>query len=182
MIQEKPIFREAKTDEADLVNDFIFNKFGSEELQLFQQFSFWIKEGKVKEVFLLKKNIESIVKKLPTQVYSTGIPIGSIWKNKFQLEIEGSSLLSSITSKKIQVKTDQFLYGKHIFVENIESSASDFDKEDIIIIIGKNALHYGVGKAEIGSNEIHNAPVNTILIKGSPDKPLDRGWYLRRGK
>ncbi|TFG10751.1 hypothetical protein EU534_00630 [Candidatus Heimdallarchaeota archaeon] len=181
MIQKKPIIRKATTEEANLIEDYVNKYFGLEAQKYMQQFSFWIKQGNVREVFVLGENVETIVEKISAYVYSVGIPIGSFWGSKFQIEVEGSALLFSRTSKKVTVKTDQFLYGKHVFVENIETISSDFSKGDMVLVVGKNSLHYGVGKVEINSDEIQNAPTNSILIKGSRDKPLDRGWYLRRG-
>ena len=181
MSQKNPIIRKATSDEINFIKDYVEEYFGVEAKNYLQRFNFWIKQGKVSEIFALDKNIEKIVEKIPIKIYSAGIPIGSLWGRKFQLEVEGSALLLNSTNKKISVKTDQFLYGKHIFVENIELIESDFSKGDVVLVVGRNSLHYGIGKVEISSEEIKNASTNTILIKGLRNKPLDRGWYLRKG-
>jgi len=181
MIKNDFTFRRASNTENELVKNHIQEKFGSKTLQIFSHKQVWIKEGKIKEVFLVLEKSDNIVEKLSEWIYSAGIPIGSLWEDKFQLEIEGSYLILPFTSNKIKVKTNQFLYGKPIFVENIESVTYDFNKGDYLIIIGNNDIHYGLGKAEIGAKEISDAQPNTILVKGLQNKPLDRGWYLRKG-
>ena len=175
-------FRKASEKEKTLILNYLIDEFGPKSSEIFVDKCLWIKEGKIKEVFLVSTEQNKILKKLlPRNVYSAGIPIGSISENKFQLEIEGSYLLLHFTSKIIKIKTDQFLYGKPIFVENIESYNSEFNKGDHLIIIGNNSLHYGIGEAEIGSKDITNIKPNTILVRGLANKPLDRGWYLRKG-
>ncbi len=181
MITTDFTFRKASKSENELIKNHVKKEFGSETIHIFSQKKLWIKEGQIKEVFLIHEKLETILAKLSVQIYSAGIPIGSIWKNKFQLEIEGSYLILPYTKNKINVKTNQFLYGKSIFVENIEPIDFDFNRGDFLIVVGKNSLHFGVGKAEIGAKEINNAQPNTIIMKGLRSKPLDRGWYLRKG-
>ncbi len=175
------VFRKSSAMEETLVLNHLKEMFGSKTIQSLSNGNLWIKEGKIKEVFLIPEEQEKIILKLSGEIYYAGTPIGSIVENEFQLEIEGSSLILPFTNNKIKIKTSQFLYGKHIFVENLESYSYNFDKGDYLIILGKNNLHYGIGKAEIGAKDIDKAKQNTILVKGLKDKPLDRGWYLRRG-
>lgn len=174
-------FRRATNIEESLVKNHIRVEFGNKATQIFFQKKLWIKDGKIIEVFLVHESLNDVMEEINENIYFAGIPIGSLWKNEFQLEIEGSLLILPYTEKIIKVKTNQFLYGKNIFVENIELIKFNFNKGDYLIIIGKNSLHFGIGKAEIGSEEIGNVPSNTILIKGLKNKPLDRGWYLRKG-
>ncbi|MCE7741650.1 MAG: hypothetical protein GOP50_04265 [Candidatus Heimdallarchaeota archaeon] len=181
MIMNDFTFRRASNSENELVKKHIQEKFGSKTIQIFSHKQIWIKEGRIKEVFLVREKLENILDKLSEWIYSMGIPIGSLCEDMFQLEIEGSYLILPYTSNIIKVKTNQFLYGKPIFVENVDSFTSDFNKGDHLIIIGNNDIHYGVGKAEIGAREANSAQPNTILVKGLQNKPLDRGWYLRKG-
>ena len=181
MVNNDFIFRKSSAMEEALVLNHLKEMFGSKTIQSLSNGSLWIKEGKVKEVFLIPEEQEKIILKLSVKVYYAGTPIGSIIENEFQLEIEGSSLILPFTNNVIKIKTSQFLYGKPIFVENLESYSYNFEKGDYLVILGKNNLHYGVGKTEIGANEIDKAKPNTILVKGLKDAPLDRGWYLRGG-
>jgi len=178
----KPTFRIRTKEENKLIMDTMEADFGTNVLVVFKEYDFWIKEGKLKEVFTVPKEISDLITKTSIlEPYSAGIPIGSIWSNSFHLEIEGANMISNYTSRKIIVKTVQFLYGKPIFKENITKYEEAFDKNDQIIVIGENKLLYGIGRAEISSKELSSLKENTIVIKGSRKKPLDVGWYLRGG-
>ena len=181
MMNSEYIFRKATKIEVKLIKNHITGNFGENTNQIFTHKYLWIKEGKIKEVFLVSSDLNKILEKITEKSYSAGISIGSIWDDEFQLEIEGSFLILPYTDCKIKVKTSQYLYGKSIFVENVESTTVNFNKDDQLIILGANNLHYGIGKAQISKREMINAKANTILIKGFQHKPFDRGWYLRRG-
>ena len=181
-MMNKPTFRIRTKEENKLIMETLEADFGTNVLVVFKEYDFWIKEGKVKEVFTVPKKSSDLITKISIlEPYSAGIPIGSISSNSFHLEIEGANIISNYTSKKIIVKTVQFLYGKPIFKENITKYEENFDKNDQIIVIGENKLLYGVGRAEISSRELSSLKENTIVIKGSRKKPLDVGWYLRGG-
>lgn len=182
MSKEKIIFRRVEESELKIIQENILGNFGEKALQEINHQHIWIREGKIKEVFTLHNQANKLAILLEENLYSAGTPIGSIWNEEFQLEIEGAFLISSLTEKKLTVKTDQFLYGKPIFKENIEQLKEPFNANDLVIVLGKNSLHYGIGKTEIDSNKIEDSAPNTIVIKGYPNKPLDRGWYLRKGK
>ena len=156
--------------------------FGKNSLLTFKGYDFWIKEGKVKEVFAVPKSSSDLISKtFGLEVYFAGRPIGSIWSNIFQLEIEGAKMIFNDVSKKITVKTNQFLYGKSIFKEHITSLEDSFERGDLVIVIGKDNVFFGIGKAEVSSAEFDSLKKNTVVIKGSKRKPLDVGWYLRGG-
>jgi len=174
-------FRKATKKEEEIVRREIEKHFGQEGLESLQNRFLWVRDGKIKEVCALRPNIEKIAKTISHNLYFAGIPIGSIKNNKFHLEIEGSALIRLTSKKVVHVKTDQFLYGKSIFAVNILRFDKVFQKGDLVIIEGRNNVHYGVGKASIGSKELQNAPSNTVIIKGSKNSPMDRGWYLRKG-
>lgn len=178
----KVVFRKITEEEEALVTTTILSSFGERSLYAFEDSDFWIKEGKVKEVFAVPQSSSNLISEtFGSEVYSAGIAVGSIWTNSFQIEIEGAKMISKYTSKKIIVKTDQFLYGKPIFKENILKYNDPFDKNDSIIIFGKNNLFYGIGEAQVSSDELKSLNQNTVVIKGSRTKPFDVGWYLRGG-
>ena len=104
-----------------------------------------------------------------------------MWNSEFQLEIEGSYVLASYINKAIHIKTEQFLFGKPIVVENVDKIDGNFQKGNLLLVYGKRNLHYGIGQAEISSEELLSSKPNTIIIKGIKNKPFDRGWYLREG-
>ncbi len=174
-------FRKTTKMEEEIVRREIEEQFGKEGLDSLQNRLLWIKDGKIKEVCALRPNIEKIAETISHNLYFAGIPIGSIKKDKFNLEIEGSALISLKSKKIIHIKTDQFLYGKSIFTDNVLRFDEVFKKGELIIIKGRNNVHYGVGETRISSEELQNAPSNTVMIEGSINTPKDRGWYLRRG-
>ena len=175
------LFRKASNIERETICEQISKNFGSKSLDMLNQKQLWIKEGKILEVFLVPDSISGYLEKLPAKIYSAGTPIGSLWGETFQIEIEGAYLLKKHTNKVIKIKTNQFLYGKPIFKENIEEILGEFDRDDFLVIMGQNDLHFGVGKAQIQSTIIEETPPNTIIVKGYRNKPFDRGWYLRKG-
>ena len=181
MSSEEIVFKKASNSEIEMIRNQVSSNFGSETLVIFNQKQLWIKEGRVNEVYLVSDNLSTIVHNMSQKIVSAGIPIGSLLENTFQLEIEGSYLILPFTNKKIKVKTNQFLYGKPIFVENVVSLTDDFKRGEMLIVLGKNDLHYGIGKAEIDSSEIKETQPNTIIVKGLRNKRQDRGWYLRKG-
>ncbi len=174
-------FRKATKTEEEIVRREIEKHFGQDGLDSLQNRFLWVRDGKIKEVCALRPNIEKIAKTISHNLYFAGIPIGSIKNNKFHLEIEGSALIRLTSKKVMHIKTDQFLYGKSIFTVNILRFDEVFQKGDLVIIEGRNNVHYGVGEASISSEEFQNASSNTVIIKGSKNNPMDRGWYLRKG-
>lgn len=181
MIAKNLKFRKANRKEEELICSFINNQFGFRSLIALEDLNLWIREGKIKEAYAVPKESNQILCKIKKDIYVAGIPLGSFSDVGFQLEIEGAVLIAPLTEKKLCVKTNQFLYGKPIFVSNIKSIKTDFEKGDFLVIIGENNLHYGIGRAKIDSSEIDNVEPNTVLISGYKRKPMDRGWYLRKG-
>ncbi len=180
MMQNEVIFQQSDEKEKEIIYSFFEKYFGKASLKELEKWFLWIKKGKTKEVFVVDKKVNQILSVLSLKVFSAGIPLGSIWDNKFQLEVEGSSLMKDFTSKIVQIKTDQFLYGKPIFTSNVKKTFGEFKKNDIVIVIGKDGLHYGVGKAQISSRNLIEVESNTVFIKGYEQKPFDRGYYLRK--
>ncbi len=181
MTENHPIFRCVSEGEEKIILSSLCESFGESVLDALDKYQFWLKEGKIKEVFAVPQKDTHILERISQNVYSAGIPFGSIWNSEFQLEIEGASLLSSFINNVIHIKTDQFLFGKPIFIENIEKIDADFQKGDLLLIYGKKGLHYGIGKAVLDSVKILTSKSNTVVIRGYKNKPFDRGWYLREG-
>ena len=177
----EPKFQLSTKEEIKKIKLFMKKNFGFSELKLFENYVFYTKAGKIKEIYLVPTHLVQYLNEMKLNAYCAGIPFGTIWKNEFQLEIEGAKLLLPYTDKIIQVKTEQFLYGKSIYIENVKKIFGNFKKGDYIIIIGKNNLHYGLGKILYNSEELSSLKPNTVIIKGHKNKPFDRGWYLRRG-
>ncbi|MHA1303696.1 MAG: PUA domain-containing protein [Candidatus Heimdallarchaeaceae archaeon] len=186
MKKEKLFFRKANESETQLIHDFIETQFGLTALKFIKSKDLWIKEGKIKEVFIVNKELNTVLDTLIKQsfydtIYFAGTPIGSLKGDEFQLEMEGGYLLKQYTKKRIKIKTQQFLYGKHIFAANIVSISEPFERGDWVIVQGKNNLHFGVGKALFSSVSISRCDPNCVIIEGHRKRPLDRGWYLRFG-
>ncbi|MFW9851357.1 MAG: hypothetical protein ACFFDS_00260 [Candidatus Thorarchaeota archaeon] len=176
-----PVFRKATNEEQILVKetfDYFLDKKSTNPLD---NYHLWTKEGKIIEIYAVPEETSKLLQNVDKPIYSSGIPLGSIFQNKFQLEIEGAHLIMPFTDKIIEIKTEQFLYGKPIFVENIKSFETTFEEGDLLIVVGKSKLHYGVGVSRINSKNIQDVKKDTILIKELKHKPRDRGWYLRYG-
>lgn len=176
-----PIFRKATDEEEVLVKKTIDSFLEKECLNPLDNYHLWTKKGKIIEIYAVPKETSKLLQDINKPIYSSGIPLGSIFQNKFHLEIEGAYLIMPFTDKIIEIKTEQFLYGKPIFVENVSSFESSFEKGDSLIVLGRNKLHYGIGISRINSKDIQDAKINSIVIKESEQKPRDRGWYLRHG-
>ncbi len=174
------IFRQISKTEAAILSDFFITRLKS-SLGSIVHMDLWIKEGKVKEVFLVPSDLSELISSYSLIVYSAGISIGIIKDDIFHLEIEGAKYFDYLLTKKIHVKTQQFLYGRSIFVANVFDFTSPFKKGDIVSVYGNDGLHYGVGETLLSSNELNHAKPNDILIKGKKNTPFDRGWYLRKG-
>ena len=176
-----PAFRKSTIEEEILVKK-TFNYFlDKKSISPLDIYHLWTKEVKIKEIYAVPEETNKLLQKMDKPIYSSGIPLGSISQNKFQLEIEGAHLIMPFTNKIIEIKTEQFLYGKPIFVENIVNFETSFKEGDLLIIVGRNKLHYGIGVSRISSKNIQSTKRNAILIKEFEKKPRDRGWYLRYG-
>jgi ribosome biogenesis protein Nip4 len=181
MITKNLKFRKANHKEEELILSFIKNQFGFRSLLALVDLELWIREGKIKEAYAVPKKIIQLLRKIKKEVYVAGIPLGSFSDVGFQLEIEGAALILPFTEKILNVKTNQFLYGKPIFVSNIKSFITEFKKDDFLIIMGENNLHYGIGRAKIDSSNLNSFNSNSVIISEYKRKPMDRGWYLREG-
>ncbi len=179
MTEKQLSFRRAYPEEEEIVFGFIENQFGSLSLNALEKQILWIREGKLKEAYAVPQKVSDVLDKVEHYVYAAGTPLGTFSDTEFLLEIEGAVLILPFTKKILCVKTNQFLYGKPIFITNIKSIESDFKKDDFLIITGENNLHYGIGRAKIDSSELENAKPSSVLISEYKRKPMDRGWYLR---
>ncbi|NPD87938.1 MAG: hypothetical protein HGN29_04400 [Asgard group archaeon] len=179
-MREKQLkFRRASLEEEEQIFRFIKNQFGALSLSALENLILWIREGKVKEVYAVPLEVSEMLRRIEEDIYTAGIPLGSFSDKGFLLEIEGATLVLPLTKKILSVKTRQFLYGKPIFVTNIEKIESDFNKNDYLIVIGENDLHYGIGRAKIDSSELDHVKSSSVIISEYKRKPMDRGWYLR---
>jgi ribosome biogenesis protein Nip4 len=179
MVEKQLNFREATLEEEELILQFIESQFGTLSLSALKNYTLWIREGRVKEAYAVPLEVNEIINMLSEDIYTAGIPLGSFSDNSFLLEIEGAALVLPFTKKILNVKTNQFLYGKPIFVTNVKNIETDFNKDEYLIIMGENNLHYGIGRAKINSSELDIVKSNSVLISGYKRKPMDRGWYLR---
>ncbi len=179
-------FREILEKEEKIVYMLVEAQFGINALAFLKNFNLWVKEeGRLLHIFALNNGIAHLLLSIEescafNNLCFSGIPIGTINNEKFEIEVEGALLLQEYIPKRIIVKTQQFLYGKPIYAANIVSFSKPFEIGDYVNIYGHNSLHYGVGKALISSATLDKDP-NRIVIRGFLKKPLDRGYYLRYG-
>jgi ribosome biogenesis protein Nip4 len=112
--------------------------------------------------------------------YCLGIYLGDLKSNELLLSIEGVSLCSSFTQKKVKVTDDgeqAVLYGRNLTRTMIDHFSESINKGDRVVIVNKLDETIALGKALFGSGSISNADRTQCVVENI----LDRGWYLRKG-
>lgn len=166
MIEYKKITRKEKK-----VLDNLGREFGVNINKAFKNKSILVGHGKRKEVFITNRSTSNTLDIIEKEPYFTGLYIGDIKGNRFLLGLEGASIISSYSDKKIIVdkKTEQLvLYGRDIFSKSAHGLPKNVQVNEKILIMNEYDECIGVGIVEKGD----------ILIKNISD----RGWYLRKGE
>lgn len=164
------MYRELMREEKTILNRF-FDKW--ELFDYFKNKDLLIREGKVKEIFLMTDHAkEQALKQGP---YLVGIKLGEM-KKQVSLDLEGAQIFAQNTSKKKIVVTDQaealVLYGRDVFGQSITRHTNDFDENDIVLITNRHGDAIGIGRTRFNADKIQKQGVTVTNI-------ADRGWYLR---
>ncbi len=138
--------------------------------------------GKRVELFLVSSKLVDIFKKTQGKrnPYCLGLYFGDLLNNELLLSIEGATVCSPYTDRKVRVsqKGEQaVLYGRDVqrsFIEDFPLSVRGGQK---VIIVNRLDEVLAVGKALINGKEFRDAHKDSSVIKNI----LDRGWYLRKG-
>jgi ribosome biogenesis protein Nip4 len=141
-----------------------------------------IATGKRAEVFLVPQMVlevftETQGKRNP---YCLGIYIGDLVHGEFLLGIEGATLCSPYTTRKVKVsdKGEQtVLYGRDIRRSQIRGFPPIIRKGEKVLVINALDETIAIGKALVDGEEFSVLPKENVAVKNI----LDRGWYLRKG-
>jgi predicted RNA-binding protein (TIGR00451 family) len=138
--------------------------------------------GKRVELFLVSDKLVDIFKKTQGKrnPYCLGIYFGDLLNDELLLSIEGATLCSPYTDRKVKVshKGEQaVLYGRDVQRSSIEDFPSSIRRGQKVIIVNRLSEVLALGKALINGKEFHDAHKDSSVVKNI----LDRGWYLRKG-
>jgi ribosome biogenesis protein Nip4 len=138
--------------------------------------------GKRVELFLVSNKLMDIFKKTQGKrnPYCLGLYFGDLLNDELLLSIEGATLCSPYTHRKVMVshKGEQaVLYGRDVQRSLIEDFPSSIRRGQKVIIINRLGEVLALGKALINGKKFHDAHKDASVIKNI----LDRGWYLRKG-
>jgi ribosome biogenesis protein Nip4 len=141
-----------------------------------------VASGKRTEVFLVPRTVLDVFEK--TQIkrspYCLGIYIGDLVKEDFLLSIEGATLCSPHTMRKVEVsdKGEQaVLYGRNITSAQVKDYSRIIHKGEKVIVVNRLKETIAVGKALVDGDKFSATPKEKVVAENI----LDRGWYLRKG-
>jgi ribosome biogenesis protein Nip4 len=112
--------------------------------------------------------------------YCLGICIGDLVEDKFLPSIEGATLCSPFTTRKVKVsyKGEQaVLYGRHIKLAFVADFSSTICRGEKILVANTFGEIIAIGKALVDGKEFPNLPKEKTVLENI----IDRGWYLRKG-
>jgi 60S ribosome subunit biogenesis protein NIP7 len=143
------------------------------------EFSFFVVEGKRKEVFATTKEASKVFSNITHDIHSIGIAIGRIKKGGFDIGLEASNLFSKI--KKYVVINEKagqlFLYGKDVFEDSVMEKRECSPGEKVFVL-NENGECLGIGLLRgkrKGKSARGEARISVLNV-------LDRGLYLRKWK
>jgi ribosome biogenesis protein Nip4 len=176
-------FQEASHDQRKIVMNKVDNMLGEGVASsTIGELSIILATGKRVELFLVSSELVDIFKKTQRKrnPYCLGLYFGDLLNDELLLSIEGATLCSPYTDRKVKVshKGEQaVLYGRDIQRSLIEDLPSPIRRGQKVIIINRLGEVLALGKALINGKEFHDAHKDSPVIKNI----LDRGWYLRKG-
>jgi ribosome biogenesis protein Nip4 len=139
--------------------------------------------GKRVELFLVSSMLMEIFIKIRAKrnPYCLGVYFGDILHDELLLSIEGATLCSPYTDRRIKVspKGEQaVLYGRDIQQSYVQDFPSSMRKGQKVIIINGLGEVLALGNALVDGKEFYDVRENSPVAKNI----LDRGWYLRKGE
>ncbi|MFQ6136563.1 MAG: PUA domain-containing protein [Candidatus Hydrothermarchaeales archaeon] len=127
--------------------------------------------GRRREVFITNEETFDLLEGMEKGPYFVGLYLGDIKGKNFILGLEGASLMSGHTEKKVVVgpKVEQLvLYGRDVSPNSVLEVGEDIKVGDRVLIVNERDECVGIGKVRKGEVFIENL--------------MDRGWYLRKGE
>jgi ribosome biogenesis protein Nip4 len=139
--------------------------------------------GKRSELFLVPDRVMEVFKHTQGKrnPYCLGFYLGDLKDNELLLSIEGLSLSSSFTKKKVKVtdKGEQaVLYGRNLTRALLDHFSASISRGDRVVIVNRLDETLALGKALVDSSRFQDVDVNKYVIENI----VDRGWYLRKGR
>ncbi|WXG45453.1 MAG: hypothetical protein WED05_01840 [Candidatus Atabeyarchaeum deiterrae] len=139
--------------------------------------------GKRVELFLVPQKVLSIFKKTEGKhnPYCLGVYVGDLVNNEFLPSIEGATLISPHTNRKMRVsmKGEQtILYGRDVKRSFVKEAPYDAHKGERVVITNVLDETIALGKMSIDRSKFNGVSKQTLVAENI----IDRGWYLREGK
>jgi len=140
-----------------------------------------VKDGDVKEVYALSKDLAKFLELYRLNFVSAGIKVGEVGSRRFRFSLEGSFFLVKRVKKSVFVNGKGemlFLYGRDIFPESILDVTDDVEENDIVFVRNVKGDVIGIGRARFGADRIKNVERGRVVVENL----VDRGEYLRKEK
>jgi predicted RNA-binding protein (TIGR00451 family) len=176
-------FRAATHDEKKSVMSNIDSLLGEDVgIKAIGQMEIAIARGRRTELFLVPTKVMDVFKSTQGKrnPYCLGIYLGDLKKDDLLLSIEGVTLCSPYTKKKVRVteKGEQaVLYGRDLTRALIDDFSNSISKGDKVVIVNRHDETLALGKALLDSSRVRDVDKNQCVVENI----LDRGWYLRKG-
>lgn len=150
--------------------------------QMTRDFEIVVASGKRAEVFLVSHSVMDVFFKTQGKrnPYCLGLYIGDLLENRFLPSIEGATLCSPYTTRKVKVsyKGEQaVLYGRHLKLALITDFPSTTRKGEKVLVTNTFGETIAIGKSLVDGSEFPTLPKERVVVENI----LDRGWYLRKG-
>jgi len=174
-------FKNITSSERKIIQKYIDSNFGGGIFEKIKN-NFQFIVGKKNEIFLVPPHLYKVLNKLSDSVvpFFLGLPIGSIAKNRFKINVSLLELISQYSNKVaiVTYKGEQTaLYGYNIPKKQVKNIGIQGRKNDLVIIKNIEKETVALGKYLISTKKMDILNPNQIVIKVL----LDLGWYIRKG-
>jgi 60S ribosome subunit biogenesis protein NIP7 len=139
--------------------------------------------GKRVELFLVTDELMSAFTKMQGKrnPYCLGVYFGDLLNNELLLSIEGATLCSAYTNRKVRVSDEgeqAVLYGRDIQRSFVRDFPLSIHRNQKVIVTNSLSEVLALGNTMIDGEEFDDASENSVVVKNI----IDRGWYLRKGR
>ncbi len=113
------------------------------------------------------------------EVYSMGIPIGTMTGERFRIALQILERLAVITESRVVVSrkgAEAFTYGRSILKESIHEVAPNLTRGQRVIIFNRAGDCLGLASMTVDSSDVDSLGSDRLVAKNL----ADIGWYLRR--
>jgi ribosome biogenesis protein Nip4 len=126
--------------------------------------------GGRREVFITNRQTAKLAEKIKKEPYTIGLFIGEIKRRRFDLGLEGATLIAPLAKKKVMVdeKAEQLvLYGRDVLSKSV-IKGKELKAGDKCLIVNHHGEAIALGRVKKDKIFVENLK--------------DRGWYLRKGE